>query len=209
MPSKEFGTLELSIVDLKSGLMDFAPSTTEPYSKNDLLKCQAFVVFAHAEMQVYWESIARRILQEAEGRWKNGSSIDRVIATLIAFRRPERASVPNDPFRPHDGGNLGKIIEEAIKSHTAAIADNNGIKRSNIAELLMPLGLLPGDFVEKLLIQLDQAGIRRGAMVHKSSKVSLPNIRDPFADEMADIDDLISEIRVFDNQIASLGLLSV
>lgn len=64
------------------------------------------------------------------------------------------------------------------------IGDHNGIKRTNIAELLIPLGILPYDFPEALLIQWDQTGQKRGDMVHKSSKVSLRTVRDPFVDEI-------------------------
>jgi hypothetical protein len=209
MSSVEYNRLTQSIADLKADLMNFPPSPTILYSNSELLKCQAFVVFSHAEMQVYWEAIARRILQEAERRWKTETQIDRVIATLVAFRRPERVSIPKDPLNPHDGGNFGKIVDEAIKAHSEVIGENNGIKRSNIADLLIPIGVLPGDFVEVMLIQLDQTGKKRGDLVHKSSKVSARTIRDPFADEMKDIDDLVTEIGVFDTKLEALGLLSV
>lgn len=207
MSSPEYQTLFQSIADLRAELMNFPSSPTVPYSNENLLKCQAFVVFSHAEMQVYWESVARRILTSAEQRWRANSTIDRVIGTLVSFRRPEKVSVPIDPFTPHDAGNFSWIVEEATKAHSAAIGNNNGIKRSNIANLLIPLGVLPGDFVEALLIQLDQTGKKRGDIVHKSSKVSLRQVRDPFADEMKDIDTLIVEIESFDNKLQTLGVL--
>ncbi|MAS05410.1 MAG: hypothetical protein CL534_12110 [Ahrensia sp.] len=208
MPSAEHQTLVQAIAGLKADLMNFQPSPTVPYSNSDLLKCQAFVVFSHAEMQVYWEAVARRILSEAENRWKTSSVVDRAIGTLVAFRRPEQVSVPVDPLNPHRGGNFTSIVEEAVKTHNEVIGDNNGIKRANIANLLVPLGVMPGDFVEKLLIQLDQTGKKRGDMVHKSSKVSIRNIRDPFTDEMKDIDELVIEIGHFDAKLVALGLLS-
>lgn len=209
MPSVEYKTLVQSIADLNADLLNFPPSPTQPYSNGDLLKCQAFVIFSHAEMQVYWEAVARRILQEAEKRWKTNSTVDRVIGMLVAFRRPERITVPTNPVNPHDTSKFEWIVEEAIKAHNKVINDNNGIKRTNIANLLIPLGLLPGDFVEAMLIQLDQTGKKRGDMVHKSSKVSLRNIRDPFTDEMKDIDNLVIEIGCFDTKLEALGLLPI
>jgi hypothetical protein len=205
----EYQTLVESIADLKTHLMDFARSSTKPYSNGDLLKCQAFVVFSHAEMQVYWEAVARRILHEAEIRWTTATTIDRVIGTLVAFRRPERVSIPGNPISPHDGGDFRKIVHEAIRAHSKVIGANNGIKRSNIANLLIPLGIFQEDFVETMLIELDQAGMRRGDMVHKSSKVSVRTIRDPFADEMRDVDDLVAEIAIFDTKLEALDLLSI
>ncbi|UVO49650.1 hypothetical protein M0208_03670 [Sphingomonas sp. SUN019] len=188
--------------------MDFSPSPTVPYSNASLLKCQAFVVFSHAEMQSYWEAVTRRILSEAEDRWKNSCVVDRVLAALVAFRQPERVSVPLDPLAPHSGGNFEKIVEQAIKTQANVVGENNGIKRKNIADLLVPLGVFPGDLIETMLIQLDRTGKARGDMVHKSSKVSLRTIRDPFADEMKDIEELIAEIEKFDCRLESLNLLS-
>ena len=209
MSSVEYRALVQAIVGLKADLMNFPPSPTEPYSNGDLLKCQAFVVFSHAEMQVYWETISRRIMREAEHRWKTAAAIDRVIAMLVAFRRPEQVSIPNDPINPHESGDFEKIVQKAITAHNKIIGDNNGIKRINIAALLVPLGVLPSDFVETMLIQLDQTGKKRGEIVHKSSKISLRTIRDPFADEMKDIDDLVKEIAVFDAKLETLGLLTI
>jgi hypothetical protein len=209
MSSVEYRALVQAIVDLKAGLMNFSPSPTEPYSNGDLLKTQAFVVFSHAEMQVYLETISRRIMREAEDRWKTAAAIDRVLATLVAFRRPENVSIPNDPINPHESGDFDKIVQKAIMAHSEVIEKNNGIKRTNVAALLVPLGVLPSDLVETMLIQMDQTGKKRGEIVHKSSKISLRTIRDPFSDEMKDIDDLVNEIAVFDAKLESLGLLTI
>ena len=90
------------------------------------------------------------------------------------------------------------LICGAIAAHKAAIRRNHGIKRKDIAELFIPLGLEPTRFSETLLIQLDKLGSRRGDHVHQSSKVSLPSIRDPFDDELKDIQFLVAELGVFD-----------
>lgn len=208
MPSIEYQALVRAVTELEQELIDFPPSAVDPYPKAHLLRCQAFVVFSHAEMQVYWEAVAKRIVAEAEARWKSSTSADRVIATLVAFRRPERAIVPNDPYDPPTGGNFSSIVEEAIRAQRQVIEKNNGIKRKNLSELLIPLGVLPLDFAETLLIQLDQTGKRRGNIVHKSGNVSLKTIRDPFAEELKDIKDLISAIGEFDAKLEQLGLLT-
>jgi len=75
--------------------------------------------------------------------------------------------------------------------------------------MLSPLGVLPDDLEEVFLIQLDNTGKLRGQMVHKASRVSLRNIRDPFMGEQQDIDNLLSEIGRFDAKLEALGLLSV
>lgn len=208
MSSKKYSELESAVDLLKKNLMNFAKSPVEPYLDADLLKCQAFIVFSHAEIQVYLEAVARRILQEAEVRWSTTKTADRVITTLMAFRHPEGISVPNNPINPHENGNFEKILVKAIASHRKIIRKNNGIKRTNISQMLLPLGLLPNDFIEAMLIQLDKTGKIRGDMVHKASSVSLKTIRDPFSDEMKDIDNLIEEIGIFDDALEKSRILS-
>lgn len=213
MQSEAYSDLVQSIEILRGGLIDFPEKEVTPhsdtYSKGELLRCQSFVVFSHAEMQVYWETIARKILSEAENLWKNESIIGCVIGTLIAFRSPEKAVVPNNPKEPNDSENFDKIIAKAIKNHRNFIENNNGIKRSNISTLLTPIGIFSDYLEENMLIQLDQTGKRRGDIVHKASKVSLQNIRDPFLDEMKEIDDLVKEIGKFDSMLIDRNLVSV
>lgn len=209
MPSAEYQKLVQSVSDLKVDLMIFPPSETGAYNNTELLMCQSFVVFSHAEIQVYWEAVARRILTEAEHKWETNQEVGRVVATLLAYRRPKDVHVPSDPANAQKNGKFDWILTEAIKNQTEIIKGNNGIKRSNISEMLLPLGIFLSDLVEALLIQLDQTGIKRGTMVHKSSKVSLRTIRDPFTDEMQDIDDLVAEIGAFDTKLEMMGLISV
>lgn len=209
MPSSEYQKLVQAISDLRADLMGFPPNPTGVYSNSELLMCQSFVVFSHAEVQVYWESVARRILAEAENKWENTKEVGRVVATLLAYRRPEKVYIPRDTANARNHGKFDWLLGEAIKNQKEVIDDNSGIKRSNITEMFLPLGVFLSDLVEALLIQLDQTGAKRGNMVHKSSRVSLRTIRDPFSDEMKDIDDLITEIGLFDAKLEALSLLSV
>lgn len=198
-----------TVAKLRAGLMSFAQRSDGAYTDEELLKCQALIVFSHAEVQVYLESVSRRILSEAQSLWNASATFNRVVGSLAAFRHPEQVSIPQDPKNPHRNGDIKKIIARAIETQNKVIGDNNGIKRANIAELLCPLGIMPDDLDEPFLIQLDQTGKRRGDMVHKSSRVSLRNIRDPFTVEQKDIDDLVTEIGRFDRKLEALGLLSV
>lgn len=206
--SKEYDSLNNAVSDLSASLLDFAPSPIEPYSDPQLLKCQAFVVFCHAEFQVYFETVAKRVMREAELRWRGFNAIDRVIAALLAFRSPADVHVPNDPIRPTQLAQLENLIRMAIASHLKVINENNGVKRYNISELFVPLGVVSDDLDEQLLLQLDQTGRKRGDMVHKSSKVSLRTIRDPFTEELPEITQLLAEIKKFDLLLERRGLLS-
>lgn len=207
--SAEHQALRDAISELRLGLMSFEKRDDGTYTDEELLKCKAFIVFAHAEVEIYLEKVARRILSEARQRWQRASVPDRVIATLLAYRRKELAPLPEDPKHPTGKSDLQKIVDDCFALQGKAIADNNGVKASNLSQILCPLGVLPQDIEEAMLIQLNNTGSRRGDFVHKQSKVSMRRIRDPIADELSDILNLVDELEKFDRNIEAIGLLSI
>lgn len=209
MVSAEFTALREGVDELTEGLMAFEQRDDGDYTKEELLKCKAFIVFCHAEFEIYFEKVARRILDEAKARWDTEPIPDRVIATLLAYRQKELPPIPDDPAQPLGRSALSAIVEAAVVNQTAAINDNNGIKASNLAKLFCPLGLLETDIESALLIQLNSTGSARGDFVHKPSKVSIRRIRDPIADELAEIKSLMAEIAKFDAHIESIALIGV
>lgn len=208
MPSPEYSNLKMAIAELETGLMGFSSRADGAYTSEELLKCQAFVVFSHAEIENYLEKIARRIMHEAKTRWETTFIPDRVIATLLAYRRKEVIGPPLEFKNSTGKANIKEIVKTSLKLQDEAISGNNGIKMANLSELLCPLGVLQDDVDEVLLIQLTNIGSKRGDFVHKQSKVSLPKIRDPFSDEQQDIHHLIEELGKFDAKLEALGLLS-
>lgn len=206
--SIEYEELKADILALKEGLMSFEKREDGDYTAEEILKCKAFIVFSHAEVENYFEKVSRRIMSEARQRWESNAVPDRVIATLLAYRRKELSPIPENPKQSSRKSRLESIVAECFKLHEAAIADNNGIKATNLSQLLSPIGLMPHDIEEAMIIQLDKTGAVRGDLVHKQSKVSMRRIRDPFSDELSDISNLIDELERFDTTIESIGLLS-
>lgn len=170
------------------------------------MKCRAFIAFAHAEVEHYLETLSLRILDGAIARWSAGGELGLVAGAVLAFRRREKTAVPDNPMQPGTQNTLATALMDAFNSHRAMIKRNHGIKPKDFAEIYTPLGVTAGDLEESLLIQLGNSGARRGDMVHNSSSVSLPMIRDPFADEERDMDFLVAELAKFDAKLEELKL---
>ncbi|EEE37178.1 hypothetical protein RKLH11_1014 [Rhodobacteraceae bacterium KLH11] len=117
---------------------------------------------------------------------------------MLAYRLQKDFALPDNPIEQGRKSKLDTLIAGAIASQKSVIKGNHGIKPQNLSELFIPIGMKPDHFDEALLIQLKNFGIRRGDQVHQNSQVSLPSIRDPFDDELHDIEFLISEIESFD-----------
>lgn len=199
MPSQPFGNLKKNVAELERQFLNFDKRGDGRYTRHELTQCRAFIAFCHSEVEIYLETMAQRVVDRAEKAWQKRGQVVNATAAIVAYRGIKEVSLPDDPTNQGAKSRFSTIICGAIAAHKAAIRRNNGIKRKDIAELYIPLGIDPTKFSETLLIQLDKLGSRRGDHVHQSSKVSLPKIRDPFDDELKDIHFLLVELQAFDD----------
>ena len=117
---------------------------------------------------------------------------------MLVYRTQKDLSLPENPAEQGSKSKFETLVGNAISAQRSAIKGNHGIKPKNLSELYLPIGMTPNQFDEVLLIQLKNLGERRGDHVHQNSQVSLPKVRDPFDDELHDIEFLVNEIAAFD-----------
>lgn len=185
--------------------MNFSSRLDGKYSKSELMGCRAFIAFSHAEVEFYLESLATKILLRVESEWVKRNKASKAIAALMIYRVSRDFNVPDDPKQPSPQNKLDTIINQTFSAYRAVIKRNNGLKPINISELFIPLGMMPSDIEETLTIQLTNFGNKRGELVHSSSQVSLPSMRDPFKDELDDVSLLVIELRSFDDSAMRLA----
>lgn len=205
MPSHEYGQLVGNVASLRQKFLDFSKRVNGNYSKSELMDCRAFIAFSHAEVEHYLEAIATKILDRVESTWVKKKKASKAIAALMTYRLAKGISLPDDPKQPLSKNRLDTLIGKAFATHRSAIMGNHGIKPANISELFIPLGMMPDDIKVTLMIQLKNFGIQRGALIHSSSQVSLPKVRDPFDDELADVLFLVTELKKFDDTAKNLA----
>ena len=206
MPSQEFESLRSNISLLKQSFLKFDKRPDGDYTQDDRMNCRAFIAFSHAEFEHYLESISLRILNAAIEQWQKKSELGRVAVAILAFRRRENTSIPDNPKDAGKKNTLASILMEAFATQKGVISGNHGIKPKNFSEIYTPLGITENDIEETLLIQLSNTGSHRGDLVHKSATISLPLIRDPFSDEEKEVD-LLVELERFDARLDDLKLI--
>ena len=204
MPSREYQKLKKNICALKGHFLDFKKRLDGRYTRYELAQCRAFITFCHSEFEIYLETASGRAVERAEKNWKRTGRTTRVISAMLAYRLNGEVSLPDDPPRQAQRSKLDTLIGHAISRQKSAIKGNHGIRPRNLAELFIPIGMKPDQFEDPLLVQLKNLGERRGDQVHQDSQVSLPRIRDPFDDELRDVEFLLSEIEPFDRLAAKL-----
>lgn len=198
MPSREYRTLRKNTGNLKSQFLNFQKRLDGSYSVHELTQCRAFITFCHAEVEIYLETVASRIVDNAERHWRRHGRVTNAIAAMLAYRIQAPSALPENPIEQGRKSKFETLVGSAISAQRSAIRGNNGIKPKNLSELYIPIGMTPDQFDDELLIQLKSLGERRGDHVHQNSQVSLPKVRDPFDDELTDIDFLVADIEAFD-----------
>lgn len=197
-PSTALKELENNLDMLCSNLLNFAARQDTDYTAEELLKCRAFIAFAHAEFEHYLESISLLILNSEVQKWTKTKEIGLVGAAVLAFRGEKKAAVPEDPHNRGENSTLATLIMKAFSVQRGVIAGNNGIKPNNLSHMFTPLGV--DEFDNELTIKLGNTGKLRGALVHRSSPNSITQLRDPF-EEKAEIFDLLNELKKFEQAL--------
>lgn len=204
MPSREYLTLRKNIGVLKRQFLNFENRLDGRYTDYELTQCRAFITFCHSEVEIYFEAVCSKVVIGAEKHWQRHARTTNAVSAMLAYRSQSDPVIPDNPIEQGQKSKFETLVGRAISAQKSAIKGNHGIKPKNLAELFIPIGLKPDQFEEALLIQLKNLGERRGDQVHQNSQVSLPKIRDPFADELHDIEFLVSEIEPFDLLSAQL-----
>ena len=197
MQSSFFVKLRKEVIAIETQFMSFARRTTGYYNKSELLHCRAYISFCHSEVETYLECIAGRQIDLAERRWLQKGTTNRVLLSLLCYSN-EKRSIGENIFEQGSKNTLANAVNEAIRMQRQAISKNNGIRRRNFSQLFVPIGIIENDVEELLVTELDNLGRHRGGLVHDTNGVSIERIRDPFTEEKKTIDNIISELAIFD-----------
>lgn len=166
---------------------DFKERITGP-THDQIDDLRAFELLCHAELEVYFESVALHIVEKSKKKWDRYHSADYNLASLF---------LSSDPIQNRKL-TITTYTAQILLKYQQRVRCNNGIKRENLRRLYEPLGFKVSDFDQELLNNLDSLGSQRGEFAHQSFKtISIQSKRDIFKR----IDDIIEEIASFENSI--------
>lgn len=151
--------------------------TFVPVDQYGVDRVHAFRVLAHSEVQDFLEKLALRLLDLSNDRRADGVVtvaahhllVYDALKPLAQARSAREGRYP--PFVAHDIAMAGANLGTAIDRHKKVVKDNNGVKKSNVHALLLPLGYRSTLFAPGLLDQLDALGTARGLVAHQSGVV--------------------------------------
>jgi hypothetical protein len=127
----------------------------------------AFRVFFNAELENYFEVIARNVAAHAESEWLAGRTT-RAFAALCS-RNSKNINMPQETKSiDTTGAFLHRRFEKELEIQRKAINDNNGAKSRNILQMFVPLGIDESAIDTVLLAECDTLGSGRGLLAHQT-----------------------------------------
>jgi len=172
--SKLYQAMSSGFKRLEKTFLNFKARPGGDYTRRQLSMAAAYTVFCHAEIETYVEGWATAFTDFAENKWKSGQAT-RPLVHLCTFHEGRNA-LSNVPSK--DVWN--EVVHKAIAKHRGIISSNHGIKEANVCELLSPIGFNTTSVDSVLLADLSAFGTLRGDYAHKSLKVQVGTIFDPF-----------------------------
>lgn len=123
---------------------------------------RSYILLCHSEMEEYFESYAKSIVRIA---YKKYQDIGDISIPLFAI-----CIMSNKIYNKKDKDNntAEKRLANNISNYHEVISRNNGIKRDNISDIFVPLGLDIDKVDEMYLTQITSFGQKRGNVAHHS-----------------------------------------
>jgi len=124
---------------------------------------------------------------------------------VVAFSGQEMEPPPDTitPLKGNKNVSLDKLkitkkIDIAIRCFKSVIAQNHGIKETNLLKLLLPIGIDSDDLDKVWLLNMDTFGEERGEIAH-SSAIKRKQPPNP-ADELERVKQIIQELERVDQR---------
>lgn len=196
MASVALQELESAILKLQSVFLPRAKKTApEVYSDEEITAAKGFLVFAHAELEEYLEKACRdkanRALDELSSNGVAtitalsllsycGTAISEP-ADLAKYKDRDLKLAPAFPTCSRLGTRaLSDSLKTALGTYTEKCRKNNGVKETNLLQLIVPLGVNPMIIDVAWIAELNGFGVERGAHAHRGLS-AVTQISDPFA----------------------------
>lgn len=120
---------------------------------------RAFTLLCHAELEAYFENIARTVVEKAKKKWDKDHIANYNLASLF-LREENVKKAPDIPTK------VGYVYSKYLKN----LDYNNGITKKDLFNMFEPIGYEKNDFNEAFLIDVENLGRQRGEYAHLSFK---------------------------------------
>jgi hypothetical protein len=133
---------------------------------------QSFIFLTHAAIEAYFEAVGIYAARRAIDRYNNEGVITKALVGLVSSKILDDIG---DRARKKIAGdvasNIGTFAAAALTLYTMRVNASNGVKKENIQNLLIPIGVEAENEDIFALNELHSFGVHRGAIAHQFSAI--------------------------------------
>jgi hypothetical protein len=165
--SRRLSQLETRITYLERNLLP-PPSTTGNYTKIQQDLIRSFVLLVHAEIEAYFEDVAKEKVRKALSSWTANRKKSSCLKAVLAYSGNE---LSYETAKKVDSNNIAFRLNKAVNHFVSLIQKNHGVKENNLLSILIPLGIELSEIDPVWLSTMDAFGSLRGTIAHNSTSV--------------------------------------
>ena len=196
-----FSQMIQNIQDLESELLAFdGTSQIELEKRENQLKLRNYIFLAHAEFETFIEEWATHVYSKCYSEWTQNSKILPSLHFLILFSLKDFKIQDNQKSNLERNDRILQILDAYLKK----IRDNHGVKRKNILELFIPIGVNYSDLDETKLESVNSYGEARGKHIHNSFFKNFPSTILDKNSEINEVKNIISFLKDLDDKLQKL-----
>lgn len=197
--SSRFARLSKRVDVIKSRYLANEPDENGDYSSEALDDCSAAILLVHAELESYFEEVSRAVARYAVEEAVGGRYTEQFVSLLYYYG----ARSGNGDIAKDGRYSLPDMAKAAQGLHARQVKGCNGIKEKDLKKLFDPFAFGHFEPEGNLAGNLDAFGAHRGEVAHRSS-LGVNKLDNP-ADVASEIEQLLSEIRTFEDEYPVKG----
>lgn len=147
---------------LEVHLLPNAFSLTGRYTPRQHDYTKAFLLLVHAELESYFEDRARKLVTNAEARYRRRGVCTPVLSRILVYH--------NTAAKDELGPVSPSAVAKAINYYLDHLEKNHGIKDKNLLRIFLPLGISHVELNARLVAACNQLAQKRGQFAHASIK---------------------------------------
>lgn len=153
------------IAKLEHSYLPTSKNPLKKYTKKEEDDIKAYSLLVHAELEAYFEDMAREKAQDALRKWRlNPQKYSSYVLLSLSCFIEQNNKIKNQPNTESKLRTIVGVFCEKIKA-------NHGIKEDNIKDLLLPIGVAETDLDTTWLNTITSFGAIRGEVAHSSYSV--------------------------------------
>lgn len=166
--SRRYNTLASRIHFLEKTILP-TPRISGNYTKKESDLIRSYVLLVHAEIEFYFENIAKDKAQKSLAKWMSSRRKSNCLLAIMAFCSSE---IKWDDIQNPNKEKLDFRINKVVRHYIDRLdKKNNGVKAKNIKNILLPMGIEEHEIDEAWLNTMNSFGATRGMIAHNTIRV--------------------------------------